>query len=174
MQLAYLCQRSCPDIKTAVLFLCKQITKSDDNDYKKLVQVVMQLVYLCQRSCLDIKTAISFLCTQMTKSDDNNYKKLVQVVKYVRATKDMKLTLSVSGNTEINWSVDASYAVHNDMKGHTGGSMTLGTGLAFSMSWKQKLVALSSTESELIEVHDVMPQIIWTNNFLHVQGLQVS
>jgi hypothetical protein len=38
--------------------------------------------------------------------------------------------------------------------------MTLDAGLAFSMSWKQKLVAHSSTESELIGIHNVMPQII--------------
>jgi hypothetical protein len=41
------------------------------------------------------------------------------------------------------------------------------------MAGGQKLVARSSTESELIGVYDVMPQIIWTGYFLKAQGLDV-
>lgn len=36
-----------------------------------------------------------------------------------------------------------------------------------------KLVAQSSTESEVIEVHDVLPQAIWTAHFLQEQGVKV-
>ena len=32
----------------------------------------------------------------------------------------------------------------------------------------------SSTESEVIGVHDVMPQLIWTANFLKAQGVNVN
>ena len=46
--------------------------------------------------------------------------------------------------------IDASYAVHQDMKGQTGGAMSLGTGLIHLQSSKQKINAKSSTESEII------------------------
>ena len=74
----------------------------------------------------------------------------------------------------MQWWVDASYAVHPDMKGHTGGTMSLGNGSIYSTSIKQKLVARSSTESEVIGVHDVMPQALWTNYFLKAQGMKVE
>lgn len=66
--------------------------------------------------------------------------------------------------------MDASYAVHSEMKGHTGGTLSLGKRLIYSTSTKQKLVARSSTESEVIGVYDVLPQAIWTSNFLKEQG----
>ena len=60
-----------------------------------------------------------------------------------------------------------------DMKGHTG-TMSLGKGSIYSVATGQKLVAWSSTESELIGVHDVMPQIMWTSFFLQAQGLKIA
>ena len=66
--------------------------------------------------------------------------------------------------------VDASYAVHNDMRGHTCGTMSAGSGWTHSTLNKQKLVSWSSTEVELIGVYDIMPQMIWVGNFMWAQG----
>ena len=70
--------------------------------------------------------------------------------------------------------MDAAYATHADMKGHTGATFTMGQGSIYSNSLKQKLVAQSSTESELVGVHDILPQILWTRNFLMSQGYPVQ
>ena len=78
----------------------------------------------------------------------------------------MILTLGLQNDGVMTWWVDASYAVHNDMKGHTGGTMSLGHGSIYSSSTKQKLVSCSSTEAELIGVYDIMPQLVWTSNFM--------
>ena len=60
------------------------------------------------------------------------------------------------------------------MKGHTGATFTMGHGSVYSNSLKQKLVARSSTEAELVGVHDILPQILWTCNFLMSQGYPVQ
>jgi hypothetical protein len=60
-----------------------------------------------------------------------------------------------------------------DMRSHTGGAMTLGKGSVYSTSVKQKLVTRSSTEAEVVAVHDVMPQMLWTAYFLRAQGINV-
>ena len=60
------------------------------------------------------------------------------------------------------------------MKSHTGGILSLGKGAAYSTSSKQKLVARSSTEAELIGMHDVLPQVIWVRNFLTEQGFDME
>ena len=52
--------------------------------------------------------------------------------------------------------------------------MSFGDGSAYSASLKQKLVARSSTESELIGVHDVLPNVLWTRNFLKEQGVDIE
>ena len=66
------------------------------------------------------------------------------------------------------------YATHPDMKGHTGATFTMGRGSVYCNSLKQKLVARSSTEAELVGVHDILPQILWTRNFLMSQGYPVQ
>jgi KUP system potassium uptake protein len=66
--------------------------------------------------------------------------------------------------------VDASYAVHGDMKSHTGGVVSFGTGATMSKSSKQKLNTKSSTEAELVGASDYLPYPIWAKKFLEAQG----
>ena len=146
----------------------------DDERAKIFYRVVMQLQYLSQRARPDLRTAISFLCKRVTKSDEDDYKKLIRTVQYLDATVDLPLVLSVDGSGDLYWYVDASFGVHNDMKSHTGGTFTMGKGSVYSTSSTQKLVARSSTEAELIGVHDVLPQMLWTLRFLQGQGFKVN
>jgi hypothetical protein len=137
-------------------------------------RMVMQLLYLSQRGRPDLQLAISYLCKRTSYPDEDDYKKLTRVMRYVQGTIELVLTLSADGSGAIRWWVDASYGVHADMKGHTGGTMSMGKGSIFSTAKAQKLVACSSTESELIGVHDVMPQLIWTSYFMKAQGHEVT
>ena len=59
------------------------------------------------------------------------------------------------------------------MKSHTGAVMTLGKGAIYGSSTRQRINTKSSTESELVAVNDVMPQILWTRYFLESQGYKV-
>ncbi len=70
--------------------------------------------------------------------------------------------------------IDASYAVHNDYKGQTGVAISVGKGTVYAKSGKQKLVAKSSTEAELIGISDGLSQALWTRNFLQAQGIKVK
>ena len=70
--------------------------------------------------------------------------------------------------------MDAAYAVHNNMKSHTGGVLSLGEGAVYATSTKQKINTKSSTESELVGADDVMGQILWTNYFLEAQGYKTN
>ena len=137
-------------------------------------KIVMQLQYLSQRARPDIRTAVSFLCKRVSAPDMDDYKKLTRVMRYLQSTVYLKLTLESDGTGIIRWWVDASYAVHPDMKGHTGGTLSMGKGSIYSVATGQKLVARSSTEAELIGVHDLMPQIVWTSYFLQAQGQQIQ
>jgi hypothetical protein len=64
------------------------------------------------------------------------------------------------------WYVDALFAVHPKMCGHTGGGLTMGQGFPIVASRKRKLNTKSSTESELVGVNDMMPIMLWTCYFL--------
>jgi hypothetical protein len=68
------------------------------------------------------------------------------------------------------WYVDALFAVHPNMHGHTGGGLTMGQGFPIVASWKQKLNTKSLAESKLVGVNDMMPIMFWTCYFLLSQG----
>ena len=92
------------------------------------------------------------------------------MIQYLNGTKDLVLTLSDNKTNILKWYVDASYAVHNDMKGHTGAMLTMGNGCIIGKSIKQKMNAKSSTAAELIGGDDVMTDLLWIGYFLKDQG----
>jgi hypothetical protein len=98
----------------------------------------------------DIQLAITFLCTRVARSTKENWAKLQRVLEYLHGTIDEFLTIGADDMSIMNTWIDASYAVHPDMKSHTGGAVSFGTGAALSKSSKQKLNTKSSTEAELV------------------------
>ena len=86
----------------------------------------------------------------------------------------MILTLGGIGFNVLKWYVDALYAVHPNMRGHTGGGLTLGRGFPIVILTEQKLNTCSSTENKLLGVNKLMPLILWKRNFLIGQGYDVT
>ena len=100
---------------------------------------VATLLFLCKRARPDIQTAVAFLCTRVKEPDVDDYKKLSRVMKYLRATGNMALTIQADNMHVVKWWVDASFAVHRDLKSHTGGMMTLGKGATYATSTRQRI-----------------------------------
>jgi hypothetical protein len=134
---------------------------------------VAKTLFLCKRARPDLQTAIAFLSTRIQSCNEDDYKKLKRMLQFLRATKDDYLTLSAESLHNVRWWVDASYAVHPDMKSHTGGALSLGRGVIYGTSKRQKLNTKSSTESEIVGVDDVLPQMLWTLYFLEAQGYKI-
>jgi Reverse transcriptase (RNA-dependent DNA polymerase) len=148
----------------------ERLSKEDAETFHTLVA---KLLYLCKRTRPDIHTAVAFLTTRVSKPDVDDYKKLRRVVRYLRGTRDLPMTLEVDDISTIKWWVDAAFAVHPDMRGQTGATMSLGKGAVYSSSTRQKINTRSSTEAELVGVEEAMTGIVWTRNFLESQGVNV-
>jgi hypothetical protein len=105
----------------------------------------------------------------------DDWKKLKRLLSYLNGSKHLKHRLTALSMNVIECFVDASFAIHDDMKGHTGSVITMSgsKGAVFSKSTKQRIVAKSSTEAELVAVSDSLPQVIWTRNFLKKQGYDI-
>ena len=106
--------------------------------------------------------------------DDNN--KLSRVMRYLRDTIFLPLVIGWDRTGNFCWSVDVSFTVHNYMKLHTGGVMTLelGYGVLISMLTKQKLNTTSSTEAELVAVSNSRSFNMWAKYFFEEQGVGVD
>ena len=121
---------------------------------------VAQLLFTGIQCRKDALTAISFLTTRVRNPDEDDCKKLRRLLGYLKQTIQLPLILRSDGVNVLKWWVDESYADHDDMRGHTGGTMPMGTdgrGLIISISEKKKINKKSSTESELIGADNAMP-----------------
>ena len=160
---------------TTKLFEVNESTDQlDENKADEFHHVVAQLLFLSKRARPDLQTAVAFLTTMVTVPDEDDMKKLGRVMKYLRETKDLFLTLSADNLHALNWWVDASFAVHKDMRSHTGVMLSLGRGAVYANSTRQKLNTRSSTEAELVGVDDAMPMVLWVKKFMEEQGFKIT
>ncbi|GFH55456.1 hypothetical protein CTEN210_11932 [Chaetoceros tenuissimus] len=133
------------------LYIINEKSEPLNEDKKeRFHSVVAKLCYIAERSRLDIKPAMSFLRTRVQKPTIEDW--------------------GADTLTKLQTWVDASYAIHNDRKSHTGGAMSFGRGVICSKSNKQKLNTKSSTEAEVVGASDYLPNTIWLRMFLEAQG----
>ena len=84
-------------------------------------------------------------------------KKVNRVLEYINATQDRVREFRVT-DLSVWIYIDAACGVHQDGKSHSGCVVTLGEtgGTVDARSGKQSLVTLSSTEAEMVAVHDMI------------------
>ena len=83
------------------------------------------------------------------------------------------MILSIDTYGDITWYIDEEFAVHKDMRVHTGGFITMVKVGACMQSRKQKLNTKSSNEADIVGVEDVMTQVICTRYFLKEQVYEI-
>jgi hypothetical protein len=96
--------------------------------------------------------------------------KLARMMKFFKQTRKDHLILKSDGSRHLKW----RFAVHPDFKSHTGGIMTMGKGVITSISHKQGLNTQSSTEVKVVAADDLVSPMLWTRQFLEVQGYTID
>jgi hypothetical protein len=144
--------------------------KLNENERESFHTLVAKLLYLSKHARPDILLATTFLCTRVQSPGKDDLKKLIRVVRYLNGTKDMGMRIH-GDSEELDLCVycDASFAVHPNMRSHSGAIITVGSVPVFFKSNKQKLNTKSSTEAELVAISDVLPQAVNTARFLEAQ-----
>ena len=99
-------------------------------------------MWISQGRRLDISTAISFLCTRVSTPTHQDWAKLKRVLEFLNGTLDDVLTIGAESLEELLNFVDVSFAVHTDMRSHTGGGASFGRGFFMNMSRKLLLSLL--------------------------------
>ena len=145
-------------------------TRLETRDADAFRSVVCKLLYVALRGRPDILTTVCFLATRVSRPVEQDERKLRRLLEYINGTIDLALVLGATNLGTLHTWVDASYATHPDMRSHTGGLLSFGTGTIMCRSSKQKLNTKSSTEAELVGASDYLPNTIWAMNFLRHQG----
>ena len=153
------------------LFVIDENSKELSTDKREIFHSVSaKLLYVSHRGRLDVELSIAFLCRRTSCSTEQDWGKLRRVLEFLNGTLDDTRIIGADDLLKMGTWVDASHAVHADMKSHTGGVVSFGTGAAMSKSRKQKLNTRSSTESELVGASDYLPCAIWAVKFMGAQG----
>jgi len=139
-------------------------------DQAKYHTLVAKCLYLAKRTRGDILTAVSYLTTRVQAPTERDRDKLVRLIRYISATVGQELVLASNKPCQVIGMIDASYALHEDAKSHTGLVITLGVGAILCVSSKQKIMTKSSTESELIGLTDKIGDVIWVGSYLECMG----
>ena len=113
---------------------CRKLGEEKASQFHHLTA---KLLHLSKRPRPDLQTAVLFLTMQVWEPDEDDYKKLGWCIQYLRDNVDIALTLEIKDLGILCWWVDASFAVHPDMKIHTGATTSLGGGCPFLLSLRQ-------------------------------------
>jgi hypothetical protein len=126
-------------------------------------------MFLCKQARQDVLPGIVYLATRVKEPNNSNRKKLVRLMNYLQATKTNIAKMSADNTQTIKSYVNLSFAVHKDMRSHTGAIMTLGKGAIFSNSTKQKVNARSLTKSKMIATDNTILKVLWANSLLKLK-----
>ena len=141
---------------------------------RRFHSIVAKLIYVGTRARTDILLALSFLCGRVSSPTEQDEKKLQRLLSYLNSTIDLPLRLGADSlNQFVTW-VDASFAVHPDMRSHTGGVISFGRGGLICKSKKQNINTKSSTEAELIGASDYLPNTLYVKLFMEAQGYPIT
>ena len=150
------------------------VSKLDEAKRAIFHTFVMKAMFLCKRARPDVEPAVSFLSTRTSKPDESDWVKLLRMLGFLKGTINDVISLEVDDSQTLRWYIDAAFAIHPDMKSHTGLMFTLGKGAIISGSTKQKTNSRSSTEAELNAVDEKLSKIIQVKKFLECQGFKVK
>jgi len=140
-------------------------------DLKSYQRNCMKLMYL-SRTRPDIKLPLAYLSTKLTCATQDDETKLLRVAKYINGTQLLGLILKPE-SLQIYCSADASFAIHSDYKSQSGLLIWLGNRInapIHSQSKKQKLVTMSSTESEMVANTNALQEVLWSKGLLEELG----
>lgn len=131
-------------------FKVNENTTKLDKERKAIFHTfIMKARFLCKRVRSNIDPAIGFLSSRVKEPDESDLNKLMNVLAFLTVTMTNMLTLEADYLQMLVWYFHIAFAVHPDVKSHTGSVFSLGKGAISASSTKQKTNSRSSTEAEM-------------------------
>jgi hypothetical protein len=156
------------------------LSKSSDAPEDKSLQYFQHLlgmVMFVVRTRPDIAYAVNRMAMRTSKATEKDVKSLKRIAAYLYQTRHLELVYSKgSGSPSVYAYSDASFITHSDGKSHMGFCVGYGSnsGFFYARSAKQKMVTLSSTESEAYSAVEATKDIIYFRSVLAELGFTID
>jgi hypothetical protein len=135
--------------------------------------IIGMLLYLAMGTRPDIAFAVSYFSRFSAQPSLLHWRGLKQVVRYLIGTKSYGIRYSKSGQTTFESFSDADWASDSsDRKSITGWIIRMRNGALCWSSTKQKCVALSTMEAELIALAAASSEVLWWRQLLAELGVK--
>jgi len=145
-------------------------------DQSSFYSLTMKLMYAAVRTRPDILYVVSVLAGRVKSPTTGDRACLDHLLRYINGTREDGLVFRSDATWCVSMSVDASFNHHYDAKGHSGMVILAAEGSAGVLvkSLKQKTVANSSCESELIALHEATLHLLWVMSIYKELGFESS
>ena len=133
-------------------------------DKGEYLTLLMKIMFLAIRTRCDIIYATSVLASRNVNPTNKDNNRLFKILEYLHRTPDHGIMFKSEGEIYVNSYVDASFNSHWDARGHQGFVIfpdLVGSGAIFIKSAKQKHVADSSAEAELMALHECVKHLMY-------------
>jgi hypothetical protein len=152
--------------------------QADSTDKTKF-QTLLGMLIFSLKSRPDIAYAVNRLATRSTLPTTRDMDAILRVIKYLLYTKEYELVYTKADPDACDTVArlfaysDAAYLTHRDSKSHSGICFSYGSsnsGMFYSRSSKQSVVATSSTEAELCSAVECTKEALYFRDLLHELG----
>ena len=113
-------------------------TLLDDKKADIFRRFVPMVLWAMKRSRPDCETAVSFLMKRVSEPIRDCSHKFMRLMSWIQRTVQDRRIIGADDLIYMLTMIDSVHAVHEDMKGHTGGVITFGTGVIVQKSSTQK------------------------------------
>ncbi len=135
-----------------------------DEPYREAVGC---LLWLSNMTRLDIADSVRTVARFCDDPGSKHWKAVRKILSYVAGTRDFGLNFKRGVGAHLSAYADASYAPSEiDRKSVSGGAVMYAGGTVKWLSRTQKVVALSSTESEYLAIGDIVKEALFIRNVL--------
>jgi hypothetical protein len=133
-------------------------------------QYIPMVLWIMKRSRPDVKPTVSFLMKRVANPDQDDWHKFMQMMCWLKNTQEDVQIVSANTLTDMLTMVDSAHAVHENMRGHTGGLINFGTGVVDQKASTQKMNTKSSTKTKQVRTSEYFPKNIYFEMFMNGQG----
>lgn len=144
----------------------EQATEIDES--VKFRNIIGELLYISTGTRPDISYSVNYLSRFQSCYDESHFKYALRILKYLYATKDIKLTYTKNDCADVlDCMVDADWAGDcNDRKSTTGYAIRLFNNVVYWKSHKQSSVTKSSTFAEYVALSEAVTDVSFVRNMI--------
>ena len=140
-------------------------------------QHLLGMIMFVVRTRPDIAYAVNRMAMRTSKATEKDIKALARIAAYLYETRHLELVYSKgTGSPSLYAYSDASFISHSDGKSHMGFCIGYGStsGFFYARSAKQKMITLSSTESETYSAVEATKDLLYFRSVLTELGFPLD